>query len=108
MLTHTQRAPVDAPGVICGVGQSDVLVELGHRGHPGHGHQVAAAEPTHLALHTPLLVSSAGAGHAEEAVEAVVGAQGHEALGLHAVAAFEDTHHRRLQVVIADAAGHAS
>ena len=47
-------------------------------------------------------------GSAEERLEAVVRAQRHEALGLEAAAALENLHHGGLEVVVADAPGHAT
>src|SRR5919108_3656637 len=48
------------------------------------------------------------AGQAEERVEAVVAAQRDEPLVLDAVAALQDPRHRRLEVVVAHPAGHAT
>ena len=69
----------------------------------GIGHHLATAEATDLALHPALLVGPVGSGDTEEAVEAVVRAQGDEALALLAIPALQHPSDGRLEVVVADA-----
>jgi hypothetical protein len=101
-------AMADPAGVIGGVGGLQLLVELTDGGDHGDGDQVPSAEAAALTLHPTLLVGAALAGQAEERVEAVVAAQRDEPLVLDAVAALQDPRHRRLEVVVAHPAGHAT
>ena len=98
----------DVAGVVRAVGVLDQRVELGQAVHVRDRHEAAAAEAPDLALHAALLVRALDAGLAEEAVEAVVRAQRREAVALDAVAAAQHAHHRRAQIVVADAARHAA
>ena len=69
---------------------------------PGHRHEVATAEAPDLAFDPAFLMRALDAGEAEERVEAVVAAQGDEAVGLVAVPALQHPDDGRLQVVVAD------
>src|SRR5262249_6306100 len=87
---------------VSGGAGGQLLVELGHRGHVGDGHQVAATEPTDFALDTALLMAALHAGLTEETVEAIVGAQSDEPVRLDPVATPKHPLNRRLQIVVAD------
>ena len=67
-----------------------------------------ATEPADLALDAALLVCPVDAGHAKEAVEAVVRSQRNEPFRLVPVTALEDLHDRSLQIVVADPARHTT
>lgn len=87
-LAHGHRPGPDAPGVVGAVAGPAGLVQLIEAGPPGHGHQVGAPETSYFAFDAALFVGPFLPGDAKEAVEAVVGTQRYEALGLVAVAAF--------------------
>ena len=105
-LADGGEAAGDVAGVVCAVGCLELRVQLGHALHARNWHEVAAAEAADLALHAALLVRAAGAGLAEERVEAVVRAQRGEAVALDAVATGEHAHHGRLEVVVTDPPRH--
>ena len=90
--------------IVGDVSGGDELVELGETADVGDGDEVAATEPADLAFDTAFLMGAGDAGPAEERVEPVVRAQRHEPFRLGAVAALEHSHHRRLQIVVADSA----
>ena len=89
------------------VARGDQLVQLGQRGDPGDGHEMASAEAADLAFDAAFLVCPSLPGLTEEGLEDVVTAYRDEALGLVAVATHQHPGDRRLQVVVADAARHA-
>jgi hypothetical protein len=95
----------DEASVVLAGRRQEQLVQLDHRGDPGHRHQVTAAESSYFSFHAALLVGTGRARSAEEAVEAVVGAQGDEPIGLSAVATAQHSLHRRFQVVVANPLG---
>ena len=74
------------------------LVQLCHRGDTGDGNEVCTAEAADLAFDAAFLVRSFDAWKAEEAVEAVVGAERDEAIRLYAVPALQHPHDCGLQV----------
>ncbi len=102
------RRPVafDHPQEVLVVEAPDRLVEHLHARGLRHRHEMVAPEPADVVLHAPLLVRALLAGLAVEGVEAVVAAEGDEALGLDPVPAEQDPGHGRLQVVGLDAGRH--
>ena len=93
-------------GVVGDVSQGNQLIQLAQGLDFGQRDQVTPTEATDLSFHAALFMGASDAGEAEERVEAVVAAHGHEALGLLAVPTLEHPDDGRLEVVIADAAGH--
>jgi hypothetical protein len=96
----------DVAAVVGDIGQGNQLVQLAQGLDLRQRDQVAPTEATNFSLHTSLFMGTSDAGEAEERVEAVVAAHGHEALGLLAIPALEHPDHGRLEVVIANASGH--
>ena len=105
-LAHGLAPAVDVAPLVAPVGTSEQLVERRHRCHPGHGHQVPPAEAADLAFHAALLVGAPLTRLAEEGVEAEVGAEADEPVGLDPVPAPEDPRDRGRQVVVSDAPRH--
>ena len=99
---------IDAAGIVTPVGGRQEHIELGHRGHGGHGHEMPSPEAADLAFDAALLVGATLAGYAEEGIEAEVRAEEGEAVGLDPVAALEHPGHRAREVVIADPRGQAT
>jgi hypothetical protein len=98
-----ERTTEDAPAIVPGVSGGHQLVQLLHRLDAGHRDKVAPAESPDLAFDASFLVGAVLSRDAEEAVEAVVGAQGDEPLGLLAVASPQHPNDGGLEVVVADA-----
>ena len=102
---HGLAPACDPASLVAPVGHREEFVELGHRGHSRHGHQMPSAEAAHLALDATLLVGPRLARSTAERVEAVVAAEHDEAIGLDAVTAPQDPLDRAAQVVVADPSG---
>ena len=108
MLGDAHLAPEQVAAVVEVVGQRHQPVQLGEARDIRHRDEVAAAEPADLALDAALLVRALDAGDAEEAVEAVVRAERDKAGGFQPVPTAQHLDDRGLQVVVADAPGHAT
>ena len=93
-------------GKITPVRLFEAAIEIGEALHLGHRHEEVAPLAADLTFDTALLVGAFLARDAEEGVEAIVGAQSDETLGLGSVSSAQDPGHERAGVVIPDPGRH--
>ncbi|MDH6293204.1 hypothetical protein M2275_008149 [Rhodococcus opacus] len=105
---HRDRATPDGPGVVEQVRGRDLLVELGQRRRLRHRNQVPAPKSADLAFDATLLVGATPTRDTKERVEAIVAAQGDEAVRLDPVTSPKHPHHSRFEVVVADTVRHTA
>ena len=106
ILADRQAAAADMAREVAPVGLLELAVELGEAPHPRHRHEEVPAGAAHLALDAALLVGTPLTRDAEEAVEAIVGTERDEALGLGPVPSPQDPGHEGPGVVVADPCRH--
>ena len=106
VLGHGETTSFDVTVIVSCVTDRHQVVQRRQGDDARDRDHVPAPEPADLSFDAALLVGSLDAGQAEEGLEAVMAAHGDEPLGLDPAAPFHDPHHRRLQVVIANALGH--
>ncbi len=102
-----REAALDMARFVGRIRPCEQLVEPGEIRDPWHRHEVPAAEAADLAFDAALLVGARLTGLAEERVEAIVGSEGDEAVGLDPVPPLQHPGDGRAQVVVADPPGHA-
>ena len=102
MLADAEPVAEDVAPVVSCIAPLAQFVQLCHRGDTGDRHEACTAEAPDLSFDAAFLVRTLDAWQAEEAVEAVVGAEGDEAIRFSPVTAFQHLHDGGLQVVVAD------
>ena len=106
LLADALSVPKDMTSIVLGISQGDETIQLGQGVHLRQGNQMTPAEPSDLAFDATFLMSTLLSGDAEERIEAVMAAHGHESLGLFPIPALQHPGDGWLQVVIADPPRH--